>query len=83
MFVRYDCGCVGLVQGTTTYCIEACDESYCDDSFGFYIRPDLAEKEQEKLSDAEVRELLLKVDGLVQDGKKFRSIKRLLSKGGD
>ena len=76
MFVRFDCGCVGVqIQGKGDYIIRPCDtydEEYC-----LYSR-DMSDKGHTPLSGEDTLQLWEDLASFVKDGYKFRSIKGLL-----
>lgn len=80
MFVRFDCGCIGIdaVGAHTRVCIKPCDAERDDPTVMFYQR-DLTDKTVERhLTPKECRELVEEVGSLVADGHRMREVRALI-----
>lgn len=84
MFVRFDCGCLGLanVQGGSkghAIIIKPCDlpaECYPEDT-SFYFR-DMSDKGTQPLSDEASAKIVDEVSRLIAQGHKFQAVRNLL-----
>lgn len=71
MFVKFECGCIGIIGGhaeehrKNTVALQVCDNE--ESSFCFMYR-DLSDKSYNIMSDNEVKEIIRAIDQLVADG---------------
>jgi len=93
MFVKFDCGCIGLIIGTAllsaidggrvsyaddVITIKNCDQDV-DDSLGFCLGSrDFSTKSFTPLDQKQVEDLAIKIQDLVHEGYRLRKIKQLL-----
>ena len=76
MLVRFDCGCVGILDGDRfPVVVESCDG---DGGFGFFRR-DMTGKTFERLAVGEEETLIKGIAKLVGEGYRHREVKRLLT----
>lgn len=83
MFVRWECGCVGIVIGDDTWLVNACDASADSDPIHiFKCAPgraaQLADRSRRTLKPEEVHDLMTELSGLVRDGFRLMELRRIL-----
>ena len=79
MFVRFDCGCVGLRLEDIDYVIEPCDYSSGEDigRLCFYER-DVSDKQSKPLTKAERKHLVMRIGRLIHEGQALSRIRYFL-----
>ena len=95
MFVRFSCGCVGLIVGPAALVedpilerddvilIDACDRDHYDNPYQFNLGfREPAGKSFAPLNFDEIKTLADSLHGLIADGHRFREVKSLLNQGG-
>lgn len=82
LFVKWDCGCIGLpaVDKGKAIIIEPCDGDHYDDRRIRIGTRNMSQKNSEEVSSAYAEQLLDELCGLVVDGYKLREIRCLLEK---
>lgn len=80
MFVKFDCGCVGMRLEDIDYVITSCDRS-CEDigEYAFYER-DMSDKEVVPLSKAERKLLVMNIQRFIFEGQCLGVIRGLLDR---
>ena len=79
--VRFGCGCVGFapIQEGKALVLEYCNKDWHDDPFHInFAGVNKANTPGSPLSEEETKEYIDKLNGLLADGYKFRTIKGLL-----
>jgi hypothetical protein len=82
MFVKFDCGCVGLVVGDSSpIVIDPCDLSHpeCWEPLQFSPR-DMGDKGVAPLTAEQTAHYVKAIGGLIADGYAFRKVRDLLAK---
>lgn len=77
MFIRWECGCVGIQLTNECIVIASCD-SDTDDLVFTTSKISVGEKPYVELLTAEKEELLAKLRRQLWDGAKFQQVKQLL-----
>lgn len=75
MFVKFDCGCVGLSLGTTSVVVKPCDSD--TGGYTFYSR-DMGGKNHSPLSEEDQKEVINDLGRLVAEGYHLHQIRWLL-----
>jgi len=77
MFVRWDCGCLGLKLDNRNIVIEPCDLNYDElGSLSFDHRE--MENDSEPLTEEEIKRFMRSISTMLWDGFKLRQIKDLI-----
>jgi hypothetical protein len=79
MFVKFSCGCVGLigVQGSQPVIIQPCDTQNDDDPLIMHPRT-MGDKTYETLSEEDAAKLVKELGRLIADGYRFQRVRSLL-----
>jgi hypothetical protein len=76
MFVKFECGCVGILDGDRDpILVDACDRR--EDGLGFWRR-DMSGKSHKPLEPEEKEKLIGEIDLLLGDAYRYREVRRLL-----
>jgi hypothetical protein len=77
MFVKFNCGCIGIpgCDQHPPICIDACDDS---DGLSFIPRGDLSKKPFTLLPPEEAGDLCAKINALMADGHGLQEIRYIL-----
>lgn len=77
MFVRWTCGCVGLLLEDSAIVIDSCDDD--DHYLSFTYRDDLKDSAFESLPSIHIEGLMKTFSKLLADGYRFQKIRALLT----
>lgn len=83
MFVRYDCGCVGLKINdpnvrSMDIVIYPCDNRDLDYRMEFRVRHDLSDKKYAILPESDFKKIVSEVNKLIAEGQSLQKVKQIL-----
>jgi len=83
MFVKFECGCIGIIHGHSnqnrakTIVVKACDDGNVGGLLSFLYR-DMSDKRYNAMAKAEEDEFVRGIDILIADGYDLREMRRIL-----